>query len=805
MSDKLWRSGLVQLEAAMRELVSSGGNDGVPTVERIEQTLQHYDELLQLVSPTVGSILKLFRIEFCRAIFSASPMVTGDLGQVPFFEKIGVMLKECMVLKAEIDAAESDTSVLEMKKQIQKLSSLVPYYEQEVNRLARENKRLFDEVAQAEAELENAAKQHLQAVTSVDDDIRKLTMENRELQLQVFKLGKGTREVSAGQSSYMHLKQQKMELLCQMFDDGNEAATLMLLMHQLDHSINQILDEFDLAFLRAGSREVGSLRIKLSKQVSILLEEFHYLEERYNIITGGALGESSLKASARYDTQVKIIKRETQARRKSVRPKGAPAVTVAGGPAASVREETYDQMVLADEIVKQKKLDWAKNICGASVENRETGQRFNQEHHTWDPLEVFKEAFLSPMLDTSSTKFMCGIDVYAQAGGNQNLVRSVNYVDPTGLIELPQRTTHVRLKYTSAFIKPVTQNIESQPPQQQQIFETVDPNTAVVLDWSPAHRTFAGKNSSGPLDEFSRMDGPMWHAYKACFGRTRPNLPRPIETYQVDFIILQACLKHDQRMQRRYQTCFETATMRSTNPQMTKALAERLFRDEHQFYDFQYSILEVLEARYGFSELVMRTVFEVLYTLEKDVSEHTYLKIYIDAISGVSGTAQAHCIASMMHLVSSYWPLPMSQLDQSISDRDIVSVLRMLYPGDGAVKVNVEEVMADLSVSTNMHFSLRTLRSYIAAAVSVQREPIIRKFNDILMYRTNVVQWAELDFQDLTDSTKSLLPDEAPQAVMLAHYYTVCTVLNKSSRIPPAELAYIAASVVWSSHSKSKN
>ncbi len=809
VDDKVWRSGLVQLESAMRELVSSGGNLGVPTVERIEETLRYYDELLTLVSPTIASILKLFRIEFCRAIFSASPMVTGDVGQVPFFEKISVMLKECMVLKAEIDAAESDTSVLEMKKQIQKLSSLVPYYEQEVNRLARENKRLFDDLSRVEAELESASKIHQQAVMSVDDEIRKLTVENRELQLQVFKLGKGTREVSAGQSSYMHLKQQKMELLQQMFEEGNEAATLMLLMHQLDYSINMILDEFDMAFLRAGQREVGSLRIKLSKQISILLEEFHFLEVRYNAVTDGKLRDTTLKASAMYDMQMKAVRREAKRKntKAATREGGGRCLSplLLQGTAAANRDESYEQMVLADEIVKQKKLEWSKNIFGAVVENRELPHKARQEHHTWDPLAVFKEAFASPMLDTSTTKFMCGVDVVAQAGGNQTLVRSVNYIDPTSLMELPPRTTHVRLKYTSTFIKPVTQNLtEEQLQRQSSVGDSDELRSTSVLDWSPAHRTFAGKPQSAVIAGSTHMDGPIWHAYKACFGTSQPNLPRPIELFHIDYIFLQSCVKHDQRMQRRYQAAADTAGLRSTSTQMGKALAERLFRDEFQFYDFQYSMMEVLESRYGFPELVGRVMFEILFTLEKEVTEQPHLKIYMDALAGTSGIAQAHCISSMMHLVTSYWPLPMSQVNTAIAERDIVSVIRMLYPSDGTIKVNVDDVMAELSIASNQHFSLFSLRNFIMMSVSQLREPIVRKFHDILTYRASVVQWAELDHQDLLDSTKALLPEDAPNKSILTQHYTTCTILGKSSRIPPAELAYIAASAIWVTHSKSK-
>lgn len=857
-----WRSGTIHLEVALKELVSDGPSCP-PSVERIERVLALYDEF---ASSTLNftTILRLFRVEFCRAIFSSMSPTVGEVGQTPYFEKVDSILKDRAILQAELAAAEADSSVDELKRQIGKLQSLISFYEHEVGRLTRENKKANEEIARMANDIDVTVRQHQTAFATLDDEVHRLTKENRELQLQVFKLGKDSRDQVAGQSLYLTMKQTKFDSLQRMFERGNEEASLMLLLNQVEAQLNKVIDEFDTDLFKSSSAEIMSLRSRLVKKAGLLLEEYHHIQARFGAVrriassphqTGGSGGGGTQASSTGLpvtllesgDNMLREFERGALHRAAGIsggtdvvaagaKRSGATSPTVAaaakppspspgsaplqGSGAAAIAGGTATSAAgpdAATEAAAQRRR-WAETILRPRLGSKIPQHRDTHHHEPVIPGRVMHRELLAPLLDVSNSKFMTSIEVHTQAGGESTFLRNVTYVDPSSGIELPPRATHVKIKFANPMMRPAVRSLVSMEEKARLEEEGAGYNVATaddvrvgaVLDWMPGKedtsqaspsaggggaRVVSVSSNSGFAEP--DFDAAHWAAFRRTFLNYRPHLPRFLDIHHIDFVMVQTFQHHSAKLLSRFDHCNDVAMQRSTGTQMAKMLAERFFRDEHRPHELQLSLLEVLEARYVFPEIVMKVAYEVLFGLERCANAYPYAKTYLSCLAGTTPPSSGYLIALNLHQLSSFWPLSTAQLDAPITERDLAAVLRCLYPAESnAVKISTEEVLNDMVISCRKHLSLRKVKEHTSLAILGLKEPICAKFLDMLMFRASAVHWAELDHGDFWETTRHILLEDKYQAA-LVKFLNCAAVLQKTTRVPPADLAHIAAEIIW--------
>jgi hypothetical protein len=871
-----WRSGLLSLEVRLRELAADGPSEP-PSTSRIEEVLRLFDTFSSMIHTTYGEPLRLFRIEFCRAIFSGVSGTGsnktqfsqgGDAAQVPFFEKIDKMLRERNILEAELEAVETDHNVADLKRQLAKLSSLIPFYEQEVGRLTRENERQQDELSRYRQDLDLTQSAHDKAFRNLEDEVRRVTAENREMQLQVFRLSKDNREQLSGQSMYLHMKQQKTDRLREMFSTGDEFAGLQLMCHQLEHSMNSIMTEFDMEYTKCIPNEMASLRVKFNRKVSLILEEMHFCEHRLEQLGDADMARnfSVLRASTLFELEIaKILPAAERLNIPTSRGrsgsnnllKNHSTNKVTGSAAPQDGAAALVQSLQQD--VGAKRLEWVKKFLGSVVESRDllkigasqatpqlpivaspkaaglvsrgsssqltsskaaAAQEF--PYHTFLPGHFLDKLFSRPLLDVSSNKFMVGIDIHAYAGGSSSHIRTMNYLDPTSLIDLPPRTSHVKLKFLNPMIRPTAVNAT-----EEEAVQITGDALSSHMEWSPQNNNnnkAGGSGVGGPAaplgaasgavsalrsaaddkaptaahDVVSTSEPSHWRLYRKLFRNYRPNLPRVLESHHLDFVMYQVSQRHAQRMGLRYEMCRTTASQRSTNSQMTRVMADRLFRDEYQpIIEFQISLVEVLEGRYSFPELVGKGLYEVLTSLEAMAGSPTapQAQQYLACIGGGEGYSASYLTSGILHSVASFWPASLHQPDQEVHQRDATAVLRYVYPTDGPIRIDTDALIQELLLSCEERLTLRTMRTFLTHSIQQCDEGFVKRFKEMFAYRADVVQWTELEFADLFDVLKGCVGDDTA-AASVPTFLESCCVLQKATRLPLQELSFIAGSTV---------
>lgn len=470
--------------------------------------------------------------------------------------------------------------------------------------------------------------------------------------------------------------------------------------------------------------------------------------------------------------------------------------------------------------------------------------------HTYIPGHFLDKLFARPLLDVSSNKFMIGIDIHAYAGGSSSHLRTMNYLDPTSLIDLPPRTSHVKLKFLNPMIRPAAVNATEDEARQ-----IASDALTSHMEWSPQNTSNkapgvaggqgGGAGGSAPTGTTSGIvsalrsgggaedkernitasnnalvlaqgDGSSvmpsaseathWRLYRKLFRNYRPNLPRVLESHQLDFVMYQVCQRHAQRMGLRYEMCRTTASQRSTNNQMTRVMADRLFRDEYQnMTEFQISLVEVLESRYSFPELVGKGLYEVLTSLEAMAGSPAAPQAhqYLACIGGAEGYSASYLTSGILHSVASFWPASLHQPDQEVHQRDATAVLRYVYPADGAIRIDTDALIQELLLSCEERLTLRTMRTFLTHNIQQCDEGFVKRFKELFAYRADVVQWTELEFTDLFDVLKSFVGDDAAAASVPTFLESSC-ILQKATRIPLQELSFIAASTVLAQALNSK-
>eukprot|EP00658_Telonema_sp_P-2_P025702 TRINITY_DN20352_c0_g1_i13.p1 TRINITY_DN20352_c0_g1~~TRINITY_DN20352_c0_g1_i13.p1 ORF type:complete len:275 (-),score=51.38 TRINITY_DN20352_c0_g1_i13:269-1093(-) len=210
---------------------------------------------------------------------------------------------------------------------------------------------------------------------------------------------------------------------------------------------------------------------------------------------------------------------------------------------------------------------------------------------------------------------------------------------------------------------------------------------------------------------------------------------------------------------------------------------------------------QVLEGRYVYPELIVKVLYETLASMETHaINDQSHTQAYLDCLAmGAAGTAAGgsatpaygHLLALWMHQLSTYWPGTSVSAHVPLDEKEAISLLRSLYNVNaGTIKFPLDDMVGDLLFSTGNNVSKALAREYFANGVDSTSEVMVKMFNASLEAKSAAVQWAELDYDDYLSCLKSLLCDS--YASYPLHLYTCC-MLNKASRLPPKELAFMAA------------
>jgi hypothetical protein len=887
----LWRSSILKFEVALRELTSHG-HRAPPSTERIEKVLEIYDAFTQ-ASPHIGSILKMFRLEFCRAIFEGlgPNQQHPELGARPYFDRMDTMNKEVAILQAELDAVEADSSIEHLKKQLNAKTSLAAFYEHELTRLTREHKKATEEVSRMAADHEAAAKQNQQAFAVLDEECNRLNKENRELQLQVFKLGKDSREQAAGQGIYNRLKATKFESLQEMYEEGNEEACLLMLMYQLEALENESLDEFEADLFKSSIPEMAACRTKFSKAVELLLEEYHATEFRRIQLQQSSSNPASQKASQNPSrilagTGLTLQALEDIHRTESTLSSavgtqnkdgplmlgkvGGEVVAVAESLPGSPSEKPFSLNVTQEDrsplapiasftvstpkAVKPMPLNmkarnvWRAQFFGDMYDRGRCGAA-----HLWAPAAPkLHQKLVTPLLDVSVSKFMTGLEIYTLTGvsGNTNStsmgsnsdwhhLKTVNFIDPTQGIDLPQRSTQLRIKYTNPLIQNSVLDKDTMVGGAEGGYPSMASNRPIELPepalWvtgatkltdpnmgKAASSTTVSKDGDAQSEKEASapgsptqvnpalsmktagMTGPQWTVYRKKYGSFQPLLPRLIDVHHLDQLMLHIFVQHHQRLMKRFDACQEVAVGRSTGANMARTLAEKLFKEDYNPNELQNILVDTLETRYVFPEVAMKVCYEVLHSLDRHSGQYPYMRAYLDCLSHTQPPGLGFLLSLHLHLLSTYWPLGPSQAAEVISERDLIAVLKGLYPSDSLLKINIEELASDIMISCRKEISLNSVRHHIAAGILTQREPILHKLLEMFLFKAGTVHWSELDVSEFWETIRSVVTEEFQTMAVVKHSYA-CSVCRKPTRLPPQALCFVAADLLWTNVAKSRS
>ncbi|EKF31684.1 hypothetical protein MOQ_004481 [Trypanosoma cruzi marinkellei] len=293
-----WRSALLEYEVALRELVTNSINEP-PSDVRITKTLQVYDAVARVVadqSPELADMMKMFRVEFCRATFSnrsLSDLIPfqdadgaeeelDDLGRT-YFDQVSVLLRENAALRVEVSLGNTRDNLAQMKQKIEHLVEVNSHYENELNRLVRENELLAENYRKAREELRKEKERNQVMVDTFDDEKERILQENKDMQLRLCRLRKylGDRESTVVKDAYKQLKGKKMEVMTQLFEEGDERVSILVMLSQLETRVNEELDNYDREALLCDESELAERQQRMLSSVSVLLEEMHLSEERY--------------------------------------------------------------------------------------------------------------------------------------------------------------------------------------------------------------------------------------------------------------------------------------------------------------------------------------------------------------------------------------------------------------------------------------------------------------------------------------------------------------------------------------------
>ena len=277
-----------------------------------------------------------------------------------------------------------------------------------------------------------------------------------------------------------------------------------------------------------------------------------------------------------------------------------------------------------------------------------------------------------------------------------------------------------------------------------------------------------------------------------CLSVVIRRLPARFLCTTLTLLMLQTFTHLSQQLQKRFRVNQEVAQSRTSSSAMSRQVAERLFRDDFSQLDVQLSLYETLEARYIFPEAVMKVMHEVIASMEHHAQQgESYMNTYLDILASKTSPSVGAVLALCLHLIASFWPLSADQMDVPVSEHEVASVLKGLYPSESSLKVHLEELMNDVLISSRRHLSLRKVREHFAVAILNFKEPIVRRLAECMFAQAGSVHWADLDYDQFWEAFRAIGGEDSASRAMVGHYVRVRCEPTANNHTPAAESACV--------------
>ncbi|GET92810.1 hypothetical protein, conserved [Leishmania tarentolae] len=414
--------------------------------------------------------------------------------------------------------------------------------------------------------------------------------------------------------------------------------------------------------------------------------------------------------------------------------------------------------------------EWVSNILGPPTTSLAfTIPRPNSEqagvvvvehriHEVAPAKEVMQRVLRHPMEDLSSERFLSTVEVFTgEDPVQQKLLCRMNYVDPSLAIQVPNPTNFVKVKYAHAEnAREVAKSATASTglAVSGSISETSNGGAgggSGVYGGNPSLRLFNELGSQGLVESnpglqyragavssttastvaFQRLNplspdrAPEWLLYKQLFGAYRSLTPRMIEVTTIDHLMTCASERFFVRMEYRYDECLERAAQQCANAQMRQDMAARLFKDMYVLSDFQEALVDELEARYGYPELVAKTLYEILCYLDAVVEKDSVLASYLNVIRGFVSPTQVHFVSYMLYHLSYCWPS--ADPTVAITAEEVRTVLDYLYRNASPLLlIDPENILKDYSMATrSAPLTFVSMRQFLASAMVHMEEPLL--------------------------------------------------------------------------------
>ncbi|CAJ1993105.1 hypothetical protein conserved [Leishmania donovani] len=362
-----------------------------------------------------------------------------------------------------------------------------------------------------------------------------------------------------------------------------------------------------------------------------------------------------------------------------------------------------------------------------------------------------------PMEELSSERFLSTVEVFTgEDPVQQKLLCRMNYVDPSLAIQVPDTTNFVKVKYAhaenaravSAAGPAARGSMASQSASESnggagggsgvyggnpslRLFKELGSKSLVENNPGLQYRAGAVSSTTASTVAFQRLNplspdrAPEWLLYKQLFGAYRSLTPRMIEVTTIDHLMACASERFFIRMEYRYDECLARAAQQCANLQLRRDMAGRFFKDMYVLSDFQEALVDELEARYGYPELVAKTLYEILCYLDAVVEKDSVLAAYLDVIRGFVSPTQVHFVSYMLYHLSYCWPS--ADPTVAVSADEVRTVFDYLYRNASPLLlIDPENIFKDYNMaSRSAPLTFVSMRQFLASAMVHMEEPLL--------------------------------------------------------------------------------
>lgn len=529
-----------------------------------------------------------------------------------------------------------------------------------------------------------------------------------------------------------------------------------------------------------------------------------------------------------------------------------PQRTTGGGAseeAGSPLNTTAAPVESLEDVVERQKAEWVAQILGPSsapiaftVAGRNP-ERGDVTVVREQPAEIVSAEMMMrrvlhhPMEDLCTDRFLSTVEIFTgENPTQQRMLCRLNYVDPALPIRIPESTNFVKVKYAlteSATIAGGVPSSATAPPAgaatrasgvetsrlaeegeapaavfrgnpQLRLFKElgnkalVEGNLGLQYCAGAVNSTTASTVAYQRLHPMSPNRAPEWLLYQQLFGPYRSLAPRMMEVTTIDHIMACASERYFTRMEYRYDECYLRAAGQCPNIQLRREMTERLFKDMHALSDFQEALVDELEARYGFPELVAKTLYEMLCYLNAVSEQNSVLSAYLDVVRGFAAPTEIHFISYMLYHLSYCWPE--SNPSTTVPVADVRTVLEYLYRNASTIMpIRPEVILSHYDMSTrSAPLNFVNFREFIASTMTHQEESILLHLHGLFHAYTQRALVEEAGWETY-EAVIGKLWRQKDERRSLVRYLTSCLGVNRTSSPTLPQLALLAASA-WSSN-----